>query len=156
FLSPFVVHRLGNSAYGVWTLMVSLTGYLGLLDFGVRGSVTRYVARFHARGEHDSAGRLVSTALMIFSCAGILAILLSSLIAWRGSHLFRIPPEYQGQASVVFALAGISVAGALLGGVFGGVLVGLHRFDLTNLTEIITSTIRAAATVVALLLGKGI
>src|SRR6516225_8417694 len=89
FLSPFVVHRLGNSAYGVWTLMVSLTGYLGLLDFGGRGSVTRYVARFHARGEHESSGRLVSSALLIFSCAGALAILVSCLIAWHGTRLFR-------------------------------------------------------------------
>ncbi len=35
-LSPFIVHRLGNSAYGTWALLGSLVGYLGLLDFGVR------------------------------------------------------------------------------------------------------------------------
>jgi len=37
FLSPFVVRHLGNGSYGVWTLIGSLTGYLGLLDMGVRG-----------------------------------------------------------------------------------------------------------------------
>jgi len=29
FLSPFVVHRLGDVNYGVWTLMTSLTGPVG-------------------------------------------------------------------------------------------------------------------------------
>src|SRR6267142_386812 len=31
FLSPFVVHHLGNVAYGVWTLVISMTAYMGLL-----------------------------------------------------------------------------------------------------------------------------
>ncbi|HEV2990940.1 MAG TPA: oligosaccharide flippase family protein, partial [Candidatus Angelobacter sp.] len=52
FLSPYVVNHLGNVTYGVWTLLLSLTGYLGLLDLGVRGAVTRYVARFHTETDH--------------------------------------------------------------------------------------------------------
>ena len=49
FLSPFVVHSLGNNAYGIWVLLGSLVGYLGLLDLGVRAAVTRFIARFHAQ-----------------------------------------------------------------------------------------------------------
>jgi O-antigen/teichoic acid export membrane protein len=55
-------------------LLVSLVGYLGLLDLGVRGAVTRYVARFHRVGQHESAGRLASTALAVFSVAGALTM----------------------------------------------------------------------------------
>ena len=36
FLAPFVLHHLGNTGYGVWTLVLSLTGYFGLLDLGIR------------------------------------------------------------------------------------------------------------------------
>ena len=43
FMSPFVVHSLGNARYGVWTLLTSLTGYLGLVDIGVRGGTGRYI-----------------------------------------------------------------------------------------------------------------
>ena len=31
FLAPYVVHQLGNTGYGLWTLVLSLTGYFGLL-----------------------------------------------------------------------------------------------------------------------------
>jgi len=34
FISPFVVHTLGNMGYGIWVLVGSLTGYLGI---GKRG-----------------------------------------------------------------------------------------------------------------------
>src|SRR5437870_2424255 len=67
FLSPFLVRSLGDARYGVWVLLVSIVGYLGLLDLGVRGAVTRYVARFHAAREHDSANRVASTALAVFA-----------------------------------------------------------------------------------------
>ena len=51
FLSPFVVHYLGNLTYGVWVIVMSLVAYMNLLDLGLRGAVTRFVSK------GDSAGR---------------------------------------------------------------------------------------------------
>jgi O-antigen/teichoic acid export membrane protein len=44
FLLPFILHRLGNAAYGAWVLVFSVTGYYGLFDLGVRSSIIRYVS----------------------------------------------------------------------------------------------------------------
>ncbi len=38
FLSPFILHHLGQVAFGVWVLTVSVVGYLSLLDVGVQSS----------------------------------------------------------------------------------------------------------------------
>src|SRR5947209_11769551 len=73
-LSPFIIHHLGNTVYGIWVLMMSLTGYLSLLDLGVRIAVTRYVAKFHAESDVARASRTVSSALAIFAVAGIVAV----------------------------------------------------------------------------------
>ena len=54
FLSPFVVHHLGNVAYGIWTLVVSVTSFMGLLDLGMRGAVTLFVSKNHVLGDHLS------------------------------------------------------------------------------------------------------
>ena len=43
-LAPLLLHRLGNTGYGLWTLVLSLTGYFGLLDLGR--------ARFTTAREH--------------------------------------------------------------------------------------------------------
>ena len=37
FLSPYVVHHLGNLTYGVWVLTLSFTAYMNLLDLGLGG-----------------------------------------------------------------------------------------------------------------------
>ena len=54
-LSPFVVHQLGDTRYGLWAVVGSLVGYLGLLDLGIRVGVTRFVARHEAHGDKDAA-----------------------------------------------------------------------------------------------------
>src|SRR5881394_2758984 len=72
FLSPFVVHRLGNVAYGVWTLVNSMIASMSILDLGLRGGVTRFVARYHSRGEHSESSRAVSAALWCRIAIGII------------------------------------------------------------------------------------
>jgi O-antigen/teichoic acid export membrane protein len=110
FLSPFVVHHLGNATYGIWVLISSLTGYLGLLDLGVRGAVTRYVAKFHAQAKNDDASKVVSSSLAIFMVAGVVAILISLALATLGINSFHIPDVYRTPARLVFLIAGVNVA----------------------------------------------
>jgi len=42
FLSPYILHRLGDEAFGLWVLIFSITGYYGLFDLGIRSSIVRY------------------------------------------------------------------------------------------------------------------
>ncbi len=155
-LSPFVVRHLGNSAYGVWVVIVSLTGYLGLFDLGVRGAVTRYVAKFHTQADYEESSRIASSALGIFATGGIVAILVSIGLSLFALDSFRIPEVYRLPARIVLPLMGLTVAVTLVGGVFGGILAGLQRVDLMNAIQVASSGVRALVIVVALRSGKGI
>ena len=147
FLSPFVVHHLGATAYGIWILIMSLTGYLGLLDLGVRGTVTRYVAEFHTQGKHEEASRLVSSALVMFSVLGAVALTASTIAALVPSRLFHMPQKHLGLLLIV---AGASVATTLIGSVFGAVVVGLQQFEISNAIEIGLTIVKAVAILLAL------
>jgi O-antigen/teichoic acid export membrane protein len=156
FLSPYVVRHLGNVGYGVWTLILSLTGYLGLLDLGVRGAVTRYVAKFHTQGDHETASEVASSAIVIFGAAGLMAILASVGFATFVIKQMHVPPQYLSAAQIVLVLTGVNIAVSLVNGVYGGILVGLQRFDLTNGIEISINVLRAITIVLALHSGSGI
>ena len=155
-LSPFIVHRLGNSAYGTWVLLGSFVGYLGLLDLGVRGAVTRYVANQHAAGDHQSTSATVVAALRLFAGVALVTLVIAGLVALLLDDLFRIPPDLLHEARIVVLLSGGAVASSLVGGVFAGIIVGLHRFDVDSAVEIAITLLRAAAVVVALQAGYGL
>lgn len=156
FLSPFVVHHLGNTGYGVWALLSALAGYLGLLDFGVRGAVTRYVAHHHAVNDSENCSSIVSAGLAMSGLLGSLAILIAGIVAYFIPVLFTIPEEYLDATRIVLVISGITVAVTMLGAVFGGVIAGLERFDITSGIEIAVTTVRTAVVVAALLQGYGL
>jgi O-antigen/teichoic acid export membrane protein len=156
FLSPFIVHHLGNIAYGVWTLVVSLISFMSLLDLGLRGAVTRFVARNHAQGHHSESSRAVSAAfwLRIWIC---LAILMTSVIlSILSTRIFRIPLELHQVARWAIVFTGASLAVTLASGVFGGVLVALNRFALVSCVTVVQTAVRAVGVVYLLRSGHGI
>src|SRR5215475_16164160 len=74
FLSPFILHRLGDTAYGIWILIFSITGYYGLFDLGIRSSVVRYVSTYTATNDHDALARLINTSLATYTSIGVVAM----------------------------------------------------------------------------------
>jgi O-antigen/teichoic acid export membrane protein len=154
FLSPLIVHHLGASAYGVWTLLVTLTAYLGLLDLGIRSAVTRFVARSESQGDHGTAVQVVSTALAIFTAMAGLALVASTVLGLLAPSVFRIPAQYGMATLIVAMVAGASTTVALVNGAFGGVIVGLQRFDLVCVVDVATTLLRAAL-VVGVVAGEG-
>src|SRR5205085_7125930 len=76
FLSPFILHRLGDAAFGIWVLIFSITGYYGLFDLGIRSSVVRYVAQARATNDVEYANRVINTSLFAYSCIGVVTFLI--------------------------------------------------------------------------------
>ena len=108
FLSPFVVHHLGNLTYGVWVIIVSLVSYMGLLDLGLRGAVTRFVSKGAAQEDHEESSRAVSGALWIrlwISLAIVAAGLVFSVVL---NHIFVIPAELQQPARIAVLVTAIT------------------------------------------------
>ncbi len=156
FLSPFVVHKLGDDAYGAWVLLCSVVGYMGLLDLGVRGAATRYVAKFHAQCDHAQASHVASSALVVFLATAIVAIVCSAAAAVLVVPLFSIPAELQLTARTVLLLGGFTMAVSLISGVFEGVVIGLQRFDLQSGLNIAFEILRATLVVILLNAGQGL
>ena len=156
FLSPFIVHHLGNVAYGVWTLVISMISFMSLLDLGLRGAVTRFVARNHAQGNHLESSRAVSAAFWLRIWISLLIVLVSLTMSVVSTVIFRIPAELHFPARCAIILTGTSLALTLSFGVFGGVLVALHRFALVSCITIIQTSLRAVGVVWLLKSGHGI
>jgi O-antigen/teichoic acid export membrane protein len=156
FLSPFVVHHLGNLTYGVWVIIMSLVAYMNLLDLGLRGAVTRFVSKGTAQENHDDASRAVSGALWIRLWISLAIIFTGLVFSGLLNHVFVIPVELQQSARIALLVTAVTVAMNLWCGVFGGVLVALHRYDLTSSVSILQTCVKAAGIIFLLRSGHGI
>jgi O-antigen/teichoic acid export membrane protein len=156
FLAPFVVHRLGNVAYGVWVLAISSVNYLNLLELGMRSSVVRFVSKGYATQDHDGASEVLSAAFWVRIQISALVLVLSGALAAAFPLLFKVPPALARDAREAILVIGITTAMNMSIGVIGGVLSALNRYDLQSYILLLQLTIRVVGVVAVLLSGHGI
>jgi len=155
-LTPFLVHSLGDSRYGLWVLVLSVTGYMGLLDTGLRVAIVKHTAQHNARGDSEGLNRVLFTGLSLYGSLSVLVVLLSLCAAAFFDRLFIVPPAELETGRVLAFVAGLNVALSLPLGIFGGLLAGLQRYDLLTGAGIIVLLVRTVAIVAAVSNGLGL
>ena len=156
FLSPFLVHRLGNEAYGIWVLAISSISYLGALDLGMRSSVLRFVSKGHTTGDHEAASAALSAALWVRLQISVVVLLLSGILAYAFPLLFKVPPDLAMSARIAVGIIGFNLALTMSLGVFGGVISGLNRYDLQTAVTLVQMVIRVVGVIIVLHQHRGI
>ncbi|HTS08658.1 MAG TPA: oligosaccharide flippase family protein [Candidatus Eisenbacteria bacterium] len=155
-LSPFVLHRLGDAAFGIWVLIFSLTGYFGLLDLGIRSSIVRFVANAAANRNDDQLQRLFVTSLYFYCGVAIIVLVLTGIGYYYLPELFKVPISLMAPARILLLLVGISVAFTFPLSLSAGVLEGLQKFARVQVTQCAFTVLRGAAVAVALISGGGL
>jgi len=156
FLSPFILHRLGDDGFSLWVLVFALTGYYGLLDLGVRASIVRYVAKFAATEDKEQLTRFVSTGLAFYVMVGLVVLLLTVVGFFYLPVFFHISSNLLGTTRLLFLLGGAGVALSFPLSVFAAVLEGLQKFSWAQLGQIGVTLVRGALIVIALNRGGGL
>jgi O-antigen/teichoic acid export membrane protein len=155
-LTPFIINTLGISRYGLWAVVGSLAGYLGLLDFGLGGAFVRFIAGYVERGDRAGARQVISFGLIFYAILGLAFALPIFAFAPLIVHAFKMPPDqYASAAALLRAMFAVLVV-TLLAGVPGMVIVSMQRMDLVSRNAFIAYLAYAAATVVFLKLGFGL
>jgi O-antigen/teichoic acid export membrane protein len=155
FMSPFLVHKLGDPVYGVWTLLGSLTGYLGLLDFGITPSTVKKVAEYRAQDDQDAINRVVTGGVAVFMVIGAVSFLASVGISFFFNDLFPNPLPPKVAAELVL-LTGFNLAVTFPASVFIGVLRGFQRYDIDAGVSTLALIARSVLIVVLLRASYGI
>jgi O-antigen/teichoic acid export membrane protein len=156
FQAPFIVHRLGNVAYGVWVLAISSVNYLSLLDLGLASSVVRYVSKGHATQDHEGASDVLSAVLWVRLQISAVILALTGCIAAVFPLVIKIPAAMAVDAREAILIIGVTTAISMSFGVFSSTLSALNRYDLRSYVTLTQLTLRVGGVVTVLRAGHGI
>lgn len=131
FLFPYVVRELGDAAAGIWLLLGSVTGYMGLLELGLVPALAQSVAVYRSRGDAAGLNRAASTALVLLILLAAIPLLLLGAVPWAVGVL-NIPPPLRRHAVAVFAIAIVGFAARMPLAAFQAILLGTQRQDRCN------------------------
>lgn len=155
--TPLLLHMLGETAYGLQSLVAVIIGYLTFMDMGLDLPITKYLAEDRARKDKKAENHLLSTTLQLYiyiGLGGMISIILLS--GWLAKSVFKIPVDLIDQAITVFRIAGIGFLGSV-GMSWGRALaMGLQRFDITYSVSIVISTVGTILGLLAVYAGYGV
>jgi len=142
FVSPILVNQLGDESYGIWVIIVSITGYFTVLDFGVNTAIVRFISKFTALKDNKSAIEVYSSSFALFSVIAAVVVLSTAIFAIFFKDIFKIEAFSWEYLYVVFFIVGLDLALNLVFSVLMGTLRGVQRFFEINVISMTVSLVK--------------
>ena len=106
--TPFLVSKLGQSEYGLYSLVSSIIGYLTVLDLGFGNAIIVHTAKYRATGEKEKEQKLHGMFHLIYIGIGIIAGLAGVALALNSNSIFgatMTPDELQKMQAMLLILS---------------------------------------------------
>src|SRR5712691_11363701 len=155
-LTPYVLHHLGDEAFGLWVLVVTLVGCYGLFDAGVRSSILRYASRHRALGDQERANEVIATAFYYYLCGCALVILATYLLVGPMSRFFAVHDQELSAFKSLLWLAGVVQGLTLPLVVFSASLEAAGRYDQVYVIRVASLAVRVIAVIAVVRAGGGL
>ncbi len=149
-ITPMIARRLGNDAFGLWSVLQATVGLLGLLDFGFATSVVKFVAETRGQGNAERLKRITATLFGVYIVLGIVVIAVAFCLTPFLSTLLQIPADKVQTAQIAFILIAFRSAQAAPMGMFFGILTGFQRQAWANIAQIVGTVLYSVAAAWAL------
>lgn len=79
--TPIMLRILGQAEYGLYGIASSFMGYLNLLNFGIGGTVVRYIVKYRARGDVKGEEQIFGLFIKIYSVIGAAILIAGTVLA---------------------------------------------------------------------------
>lgn len=155
-MMPFLIRTLGEDLYGLWIVIASLVGTYYLLDMGFSQAITRYVAKYIHQQNPQAASRVINTALVIYSCLGLVVFLASIVAAQFGAERLMKGSENLELAQVLLVIMGLSLAIEFPAKSFPGIINAYLRYDVIAIIRLSKTILDALLIYVFLSKGYGL
>ena len=86
--TPLLTRMLGQSEYGLYSLVSSIIGYLTVLDLGFGNAIIVYTAKYRAQKKYDEEKKLHGMFFVVYLIIGLVAGLLGLILYFLVPTIF--------------------------------------------------------------------
>lgn len=144
--TPYMLRMMGQSEYGLYSLVASVIAYLTILDLGFGNAIIRYTAKFRAEGKTDEQYSMFGMFIRLYSIIGILALLAGLGLYFNVDNLFgnAMSVDELDKARIMILLMVFNLAITFPFSIFGSIITAYENFvfqKVVNIVRIILNTI---------------
>ncbi len=149
---PILLNSLGDSEYGLYKLLLSTASYLAVLDFGIGGTITRYLVKFRTEKDEYTAQNFLAMGFIIYLILSLVVMLLAIGITLFLPTLYgkSIPASQMGYARLIFLILCASTAFSLFNHAYNGLTLAYEKYSYVKIINIAKIALRVCLLLVLL------
>lgn len=155
--TPWMIHQIGVSDYGLYSLVGTFLGYF-MLDFGLAGTITRFVAKYRAEGNEKKVANMLGLTVKVYFTFDAIIFLILFILYFFLTDIFGggLTSEEIEKLKVLYCMAGtFSVLSFLFKPVSGAMMA--YEFFVENKTlDLVVRVGTVVFIVIMLLLGGNV
>lgn len=154
--TPIMLRLLGQAEYGLYGIANSIMGYIGLLNFGIGGTIVRYLSKYRAEGDREQEARVIGLFLKIYSVVCVLILTAGFIFAANVEVYSRslLPDEVETLRSLVILMT-LNTAIFLPFGVFNSIVIAYERYIFSKLVGVLATVLSPVLHLILLYMGYG-
>lgn len=152
--TPFILRTLGQSEYGVYTLVWSIVNYLTVLDLGFSNAIIRYASKYKAEKQKEKEASLYGSFLLIYLIIGLVAIAVCIVIKEHFSGFAKGLTESEVEIALQLIMIGsINIAISFPFSVFRGIVNVSESFTFIKVVDLMRTLLTPITTFTVLFNG---
>lgn len=155
--TPIMIRLLGQSEFGLYSLIGSLVAYLSVLDMGLGNTIVRYVSKNRAVGDKKSESELNGLFLAVYSVIGLITLAVGSILYFNVDNMFgaTLSLDQIERAKIMMILLVFNVAISFPLSVFASLMQAYERFIFLRVFNIISVLLKPMIALPFLFMGYG-
>lgn len=151
--TPWMVRQIGQSDYGLYTLITSLITYFAI-DFGFGGAISRFIAQYRAEKQEKEIGNLMGLIYKAYFILDFVIFIILIVIFLNMQNVFvSLTSEELEKCRVIFIIFGVFTLISFPCTTFNGVLIAYEKFIAMKLCDLMSKVLTVFLMVIFLLLG---
>lgn len=143
-IMPFILGAIGESEYGVYKTISSLSSSLMILDLGLGSTVMRYIAKFKSDNKNEKIESFISMALGE-------GLVICAIFATVSSIVYTLIPDIYANglssqeiilAEKLFLILAVNMVFHIIENIFNGIISGHNNFTFANSLKLLRIILR--------------
>ena len=153
--TPFLIRNLGQSEYGLYSLISSIIGYLTVLDLGFGNAIIVHTAKYRAQGRVDDEKRLHGMFRIVFRIIGVVAGLIGVVLFFCVDILFgsTMTVTELSEAKVMMLILAFNLMMSFQFTIYSTIISAYEKYTYQKIMAIISSLMKPLLMIPLLFMG---
>lgn len=153
--TPLLIRMLGQSEYGLYSLVSSIIGYLTMLDLGFGNAIIVYTTKFHEQGKYEEEKRLHGMFKVVFTIIGLIAVVLGFVLYFNVDNIFgkTMTDIELDKMRIMMLILIFNLAITFPFSIYASIINAYEKFTFQKIVSILNTILKPALMIPLLFLG---